>query len=200
MIFKLTFLFIRGLIRLLNGPTEVIGRENLPTDTGYTVVAPHHSWLDPVLVALAIQPQPVIFMAKKELFRPAFFASYIKKLGAFPVDRQNPGPSAIKIPVQAIKQDKKALIIFPTGTRYASEIKSGAATIARLSQSPVVPIAYNGPLTLLDALKRKKMQVVIGEPFYIQSKEDVKDFSNRLNAIFQTIDKVAPITTDSSEL
>ena len=37
-------------------------------------VAPHRSWLDPVMMAIAVYPQPLVLMAKQELFKPKPFA------------------------------------------------------------------------------------------------------------------------------
>ena len=107
-------------------------------------------------MAIAVYPQPLVLMAKEELFKPKPFGWFIKKLGAFPVNREKPGPSAIKYPVQQIKENKKALVIFPTGTRYSNEMKGGAVMIARLAKAPIVPMVYQGPLTFKDIIKRKK--------------------------------------------
>ena len=43
-------------------------------------------------------------------------------------------------PVQQIKENQKALVIFPTGTRYSNEMKGGAVMIARLAK----PYRSNG--------------------------------------------------------
>ena len=103
---------VRGFLVLLNGFGDYQGREKVPKDTGYVLVAPHRSWLDPVMMAIAVYPQPLVLMAKQELFKPKPFACFIKKLDAFPVNREKPGPSAIKYPVQQIKENQKALVIW----------------------------------------------------------------------------------------
>ena len=112
MIYKITIWIVRGLLVLLNGFGDYQGREKVPKDTGYVLVAPHRSWLDPVMMAIAVYPQPLVLMEKQELFKPKPFAWFIKKLGASPVNREKPGPSAIKYPVQQIKENKKALVIW----------------------------------------------------------------------------------------
>ena len=145
MIYKITIFIVRLLIILLNGFTKVTGLENLPKDSGYVIVAPHRSWLDPVLIAIAVYPKSLVLMAKQELFKPKPFGWFIRQLGAFPVNREKPGPSAIKHPVTQIKEHQKALVIFPTGTRYSNEMKGGAVTIARMAKAPIVPIVYHLP-------------------------------------------------------
>ena len=193
MIYKITIWIVRGLLVLLNGFADYKGREKLPKDTGYVLVAPHRSWLDPVMMAIAVYPQPLVLMAKQELFKPKPFAWFIKKLGAFPVNREKPGPSAIKYPVQQIKENQKALVIFPTGTRYSNEMKGGAVTIPRLAKGPIVPMVYQGPLSLKDILKRQKMHVRIGEPIYIAdqklTKEEIANYDQVLIQKFDELDK-----------
>ncbi|MCG4631583.1 1-acyl-sn-glycerol-3-phosphate acyltransferase, partial [Bifidobacterium pseudocatenulatum] len=50
------------------------------------------------MLALAVYPKKFTFMAKEELFKGRFAYWFLRKLGAFPVNRKNPGPSAIKTP------------------------------------------------------------------------------------------------------
>src|SRR5690625_265881 len=63
------FSFIRGLIYLiillLNGKPEYQGREKLPKDDNYIIIAPHRSWIDPVYLAFVAAPKQFAFMAKK---------------------------------------------------------------------------------------------------------------------------------------
>ena len=157
------------------------------------IVAPHRSWLDPVLIAIAVYPKSLVLMAKQELFKPKPFAWFIRQLGAFPVNREKPGPSAIKHPVTQIKEHKKALVIFPTGTRYSNEMKGGAVTIARMAKAPIVPIVYQGPFTFMNILKRQKMFVKIGEPIHLPegrlSKEELAQYDELLIQKFDELDQ-----------
>ena len=176
---------LRFLLAILNGNAHYENRDKLPTDTSYILVAPHRTWIDPVYLALAASPKPFTFMAKKELFKNPILSWIIRHANAFPVDRANPGPSAIKTPVKILKKGNLSLMIFPTGTRHSNEIKGGAATIAKLSGVPIIPAVYQGPITLSGLLKRKKVTVRFGDPITIDrtvklSKEDRK--STRLNS------------------
>ena len=107
---------VAGLIWLINGHSQTQEKQELP-DGPFVLVAPHRSWLDPVFLALAAWPHHFSFMAKSELFKNPLLRWLLVKVGAFPVDRAHPGPSAIKVPVRALKQEGKALMIFPTGSR-----------------------------------------------------------------------------------
>lgn len=171
---KLFYSFLLWLVRILvfilNGNAHYQQTEKLPKNETYILIAPHRSWIDPVYLALAASPRHFAFMAKKELFKNPILSWIIRHANAFPVDRQNPGPSAIKTPVKILKEGSLSLIMFPTGTRHSAELKGGAATIAKLSGVPMVPAVYQGPLTLKDLLKRKKVVVRFGDPIYVERK------------------------------
>ncbi|ONG00418.1 1-acyl-sn-glycerol-3-phosphate acyltransferase, partial [Lacticaseibacillus rhamnosus] len=137
---------VAGLIWLINGHSQTQEKQELP-DGPFVLVAPHRSWLDPVFLALAAWPHHFSFMAKSELFKNPLLRWLLVKVGAFPVDRAHPGPSAIKVPVRALKQEGKALMIFPTGSRYSADMKGGAILIAKLAKAPIVPAVYQGPGT-----------------------------------------------------
>lgn len=193
MFFSFIRLIVRLLILTLNGRYKVQGKENLPKDDNYILIAPHRSWIDPVYLVLAASPKQFSFMAKKELFKNPLFKWLITKMNAFPVDRKNPGPSAIKTPVKILKETDLGLVIFPTGTRHSTELKGGAVTIAKMSKKPIVPVVYHGPFTFKDLLKRQKATVRFGEPFMVERKiEGVKDvtayYSEKIQDAFISLD------------
>lgn len=169
--FYTAFIFVLSvLVFLANGRIHIEGKENLPTDTTYILAAPHRSWLDPVMLAIATRPASFAFIGKKEIFDLPVLGWFAHKLNAIPVDRKNPGPSAIKLPVKALKNDELNVAIFPSGTRHSSDLKGGVLTIAKLSGKPIVPAVYSGPLTLTDLFKRKKTIVKFGEPMMVDRK------------------------------
>jgi len=99
--------FMRGLVRLIvtliNGRPRFQGRENLPKGT-YILVGPHRTWFDPLYYALAGSPMKFSFMAKEELYKNPVLRYILKHANAFPVDRNHPGPSAIKTPVKFLRK------------------------------------------------------------------------------------------------
>ncbi len=184
--------FFKILLFIINGRTKVYGKENLPTDEKYVLVAPHKSLLDPVFIAIQAYPHRFSFMAKKELFEVPVLSWIIKKLNAFPVDRKNPGVSAIKKPVNHLKNNELNVVIFPTGSRHSTELKGGAVTIARLGKSQIVPAVYYGPLTIKDVFLRKNTAVAFGKPFEVKRKiEGVEDinayYSEKIQDSFDSI-------------
>ncbi|HJA73243.1 MAG TPA: 1-acyl-sn-glycerol-3-phosphate acyltransferase [Candidatus Limosilactobacillus faecipullorum] len=179
-------------LNLINGRPIVAGKENLPKGN-YILVAPHRSWMDPVLLALAIYPKKFAFMAKEEIFKNKFANYFLRKLNAFPVNRVHPGPSAIKTPVQILKQTDLATIIFPSGSRYSSKLKGGALVIAKLAGVPLVPVVYQGPLKFKQLFRRDKRRIAIGKPITIDrkmklSEETMALISQQMQSAFDNLD------------
>lgn len=185
---------VKVIVLLLNGRTTVYGKENLPDDEKFVLVAPHRSFLDPVFIAISASPHHFSFMAKQELFEIPILGWIIRRLNAFPVNRDKPGVSAIKTPINYLKNDELNVLIFPTGSRHSAELKGGAVTIARLGKSKIVPAVYSGPLTMKNILLRKKATVKFGEPFEVKRKvEGVEDvnvyYANKIQQSFDTIEE-----------
>jgi 1-acyl-sn-glycerol-3-phosphate acyltransferase len=114
-------------------------------------------------------------MAKKELFKNPILKWILDHANAFPVDRDHPGPSAIKKPVRILKKSDLSLILFPSGTRHSEQLKSGAALISQLANVPLVPTVYQGPLSFKRLFSRKKVTIAFGEPIYIDRKHKLDD-------------------------
>lgn len=193
MFFNFVVNIIHVLVIILNGRVKVYGKENLPTDDTYILIAPHRSWIDPVFIAIASKPRQFVTMAKKELFDIPFLGWLIKKLDAFPVNREKPGPSVIKIPTKALKETNKSVLIFPSGTRHSQELKGGAVAIAKFSKKPIVTATYVGPYTFKDLLKRKQSYVIFSEPFTVERKLDGVDdineyYTEKIQEKFDTLE------------
>lgn len=98
----------------------VIGKENIPKDNKYVVTCTHESYNEVIMLGMALVPNEIHYMAKKELFNNKWFGQFLTSLNAFPVDRENPGPSTLKRPVNLLKENK-TVGIFPTGHRTSAE-------------------------------------------------------------------------------
>lgn len=145
----------------------VIGKENIPKDNKYVVTCTHESYNEVIMLGMALVPNEIHYMAKKELFNNKWFGQFLTSLNAFPVDRENPGPSTLKRPVNLLKENK-TVGIFPTGHRTSAEgapLKRGASTIAMLGKAPILPAAYVGPKKL-NGLITGQALIKFGEPIY----------------------------------
>ncbi|BBD89748.1 lysophospholipid acyltransferase family protein [Staphylococcus caprae] len=143
----------------------VIGKENIPKDSKYVVTCTHESYNEVIMLGMALLPNQIHYMAKKELFSNKWGGKFLSSLNAFPVDRENPGPSTLKRPINLLKEHK-TVGIFPTGHRTSVEgapLKRGAATIAMLGKAPILPAAYVGPKKIHGLITGQAM-IKIGEP------------------------------------
>ncbi len=123
---------------------EVVYADKEP-DSGALVCSNHISNIDPIVICAAMEKQ-VCFMAKKELFKIPLLGGLLKKLGAFPVNRDAADMSSMKTAIRLLSENK-FVGMFPQGTRRAgvlprsTEIKSGAGMILSRAEADVLPVA-----------------------------------------------------------
>lgn len=162
------------LIKLFN-LLKVKGKENLPTERRYVVTCSHKGWVDVIMLAIAMYPIPVHYMAKKELFEGKWKNRFFQSIKAFPVNRENPGPSTLKIPLKLLKENK-VVGIFPSGTRTNEDVplKKGAVTIALKANAPLIPAVFKGPTNFSDLFKGRKSYVEFGKPIVFPAGEKGK--------------------------
>ncbi|HHW17986.1 MAG TPA: 1-acyl-sn-glycerol-3-phosphate acyltransferase [Firmicutes bacterium] len=175
---------------------EVEGLSNLPKEGPVVVCANHISWWDPPLVACLLD-RPLHFMAKKELFGYPVFGWILRKLYAFPVNRNKVDISAIKEGLNVLKNGE-VVGIFPEGTRQKNrdrlgEIHPGAALLALKSGAPLFPVAIRGSYGF-----RKTIRVACGDPFYLkagtgQLSSDLKRGAEDIMSAIRTLwERLAP--------
>ena len=165
--------FIFKMMVLIVYRPKVVGKENLPKDTGALICPNHVHPFDSVVVVTMLK-RPVRVLAKEELFNNVFLRFLAKVFGVYPVKRGKADLQAIKISLKLLKQDE-FLLMFPEGTRNGlakgKKAKNGAVLIAATAEKPIVPIGLQGsfkPFT--------KVIVTIGKPIdYSQYKDQVKD-------------------------
>ncbi|MEI4526952.1 lysophospholipid acyltransferase family protein [Priestia megaterium] len=178
------------------GKLHVRNREYLPMDTGFVIACSHKGWVDVVALGAAVLPQQIHFMAKKELFNHILTSNVLKKLNAFPVDRNNPGPSSIKIPIKLAKEGH-IVGIFPSGTRTEEDVplKKGAVTIASMAKVPIVPAVYKGPANVKELFSKGPLVISFGKPIYLGddklTKDRLADVSNHLTSSIRALEETA---------
>ncbi|KRO18623.1 lysophospholipid acyltransferase family protein [Lacticaseibacillus saniviri] len=182
----------RVIVFLINGNTHYQNKEALP-DGPYVLVGPHRTWWDPIMFALAASPRKFAFMAKEELFRNPILRWILVHANAFGVDRAHPGPSVVKTPVKMLRQGELSVMIFPSGSRYANELKGGAALIAKLAKVPIVPAVYQGPVKFSQLLLRKRVDIRFGDPIPAPTgkldDEKIKAIGDQMQVAFDQLDK-----------
>jgi len=160
------------------------GRENVPASGGVIFCANHVSLMDPVILAMITRRQ-VRYVAKRELFNGSFASFFLKRLGAFPVDRSKTDMTAYKKAIELLKNGE-VLGVFAQGARFkeldAKDAKAGVALFALKSDAEVVPVAIN---TTYKPFSR--ISVNVGKPADLSGYRDKKLKSDMLNEITENI-------------
>ncbi|MFH0947395.1 MAG: lysophospholipid acyltransferase family protein [Elusimicrobiota bacterium] len=158
---------------------EITGLENLPKNGSYILAANHQSYADPPLVGSCIKKK-IYYIAKKELFEIPVFGWLIKKMNAFPVDREIVDIGALKNALK-ILQSGNILLVFPEGTRYKPgkirKLKKGAAMLSVATNLSVVPVAIINSDKLSSF---KKLKVKFGAPMKFDPAEDYDSITNKI--------------------
>ena len=125
---------------------RVFGRENMPNTSGALVCSNHQSFLDPLLIGLALDRR-CNFLARESLFRNWLFKGVIRFLDAIPIDRERSGFAGLRETLNRLKSNELVLI-FPEGTRTPNgalqPLKPGFCSVARRSGQPLLPVAFDG--------------------------------------------------------
>jgi len=136
----------RGLLGIRH---RVIGQENLPDGSvPHIVLSKHSSTWDVLAIPLTV-PQPLCFVAKKELLWIPFFGWGLKLASPILIDRKAGRESMQQIYAQGEARHKQGfwVILFPEGTRVPptqkQRYKTGGARFAVTLGVPVLPMAHN---------------------------------------------------------
>ena len=171
----LAALVIRGWLRLYHRFT-IVGRENLPTDRSFVLVANHTSHLD-TLCLLSSLPLGMLHRAFPAAARDYFFVGVPRLLAAaivanaLPFDRRTHIRESLDLCRELLENPGNVLLIFPEGTRSASgelgEFKAGIGLLAAASRHPVVPCYLQGSEEVWPSRgwlpRPRRMRLIIGK-------------------------------------
>lgn len=204
---RLFFQFIvKPIVTLISG-IAVKGRENIPTEQPYIIVANHNSHLDALAIMCLYKSKDIVNIspvaAQDYFFRNKFLAWIsVNLLDITPISRDLKNAQTtegIKIhPLARVYQSidaGKTLIIFPEGSRGRPEqlqkFKSGIAHIAK--QYPtlkIVPVVLENTGKALPKNEALFVPLIIKaevkKPFsFSELNLDSKDFVDKLEANFR---------------
>lgn len=145
------------------------GVENIPKkskDSRYIYAGNHVSMFDPLWVSFAVG-KPIVYMAKKELFKGGKLAWWIKRLGAFAVNREKPEIATFKT-VKEVFKANWPLGIFPEGgikeDKKIENISKGFAVIAKNAKADIIPVSISGFEGYSKEPFSQNVRVKIGKP------------------------------------
>jgi 1-acyl-sn-glycerol-3-phosphate acyltransferase len=119
---------------------------NMPLTGPALVIANHQSFLDPPIIGLCAR-RPLVYLARKTLFRNPYFAYVIRSLNAVPIDQDGVGKDGIRTVLHQL-QLGKAVVVFPEGARTEDGVmhplKPGIHLLIKRAQCPIVPVGIAG--------------------------------------------------------
>ena len=160
---------------------------------GPLIVAPNHrSYIDPPLIN-AVSPEPLVFLAKKELFEGKFKNWLFRNMNAIPVDRSKADLDALNEALERLREGCK-VCIFPEGRRAPEngflKPKPGVGYLAVKSGVPVVPVYIHNSTDILSRdnkkfrIPKREVIVIFGQPLEFKNVPDTirgyKEVSNRV--------------------
>ena len=140
-----------------------LGKEHARVDGGLIVASNHRSFLDPfVLGTMLPWRRPMHYVAKVELFEPAWQGWILSRLGAYPVRRGEADGETLETSRRILERGG-VLCIFPEGTRIRRGSLAvphrGVGRLALESGAAVVPVAVHGSERVRDGWKIRPRQV-----------------------------------------
>jgi glycerol-3-phosphate dehydrogenase (NAD(P)+) len=140
-----------------------LGKEHARVDGGLIVASNHRSFLDPfVLGTMLPWRRPMHYVAKVELFEPAWQGWILNRLGAYPVRRGEADGETLETSRRILERGG-VLCIFPEGTRIRRGSLAvphrGVGRLALESGAAVVPVAVHGSERVRDGWKIRPRQV-----------------------------------------
>ena len=152
---------------------KVEGSINLPAKNNFIIVSNHASWMDPIILGVAINRR-IHYIAMRSLYRIKWLKWFVKLLDALPT-----GASSQKA-IQLLNHNKN-IGLFPEGGCTADgklrNFKRGAALLAVKTGRPVVPCAVTGSFQSFPRTARfpkllLPIKVTIGRPIYLLKEFD----------------------------
>jgi len=164
---------------------KVEGKENVPKGNRFIYAGNHVSMFDPLFVSFSIG-KPIVYMAKKELFEdPGPLSWWIKRLGAFAVNRDKPEIATFKTVREVFKADW-SLGIFPQGgikdNKKIENIGKGFAVIAQKSKADIIPVSVINFQGYTKKPFAQNVSIKIGTPISheLSSEEIIQEWTRQI--------------------
>ena len=187
------FLRFAQLVARMVFSLKIIGRENLPKSGGYLLAMNHQSYLDPPVVALAADPRPIHFLARKTLLKWPILGPIFPRLNVVPVDQERPDMSALKNVIRLLRAGETT-IVFPEGARTLDgnlqPAQPGIGLIIAKTMVPVVPMRVFGAYEAMppgsSRVRAHPITVKIGAPLVFTA-DDLQNAKTEARDVYRAL-------------
>lgn len=129
---------------------HVTGREKLPKNGRYLIVANHRSKFDPIITWHVFKDQYPACVSKIENFSIPVFGRIIRRCCFMAIDREDPRKAMVTInhAAKLLNDDECSVAVWPEGTRSKNKqllpFHNGVFKIAKKANVPIVVVAIDG--------------------------------------------------------
>jgi 1-acyl-sn-glycerol-3-phosphate acyltransferase len=154
---------------------RVIGEEKASRDGGFLLAANHISHFDPFIISSVVR-RKIDWMAMAEFFPRPVLGFLLRAVDAFPADRHRADRKTIRTAIERLKQGR-IVGLFPEGgirdgprsLLEGAPLRAGAATLAHIAGTPIVPCVIVGSDQLYSKknwlpLRRTPIWIAFGDP------------------------------------
>lgn len=169
--------FCQRLVRTLwplIGKLEVKGREHIPAEGPFLLIANHQSVLDPILIQ-TVCPRPVHTMAKSTQFGSKLVGGLMYRLKSFPVRRYQIDPQAVRYTLRMLGRGEPVGIYVEGERSWDGRLQQPRLGTIRLilkAGVPVIPCTIQGSYDVWPRwdrrLRRAPVTITFGEPLRFQ--------------------------------
>lgn len=136
-------------------------------DSPSLLIINHTCHLDGPVVTTVFRKDRIHNLAAKDRFEQPGFGFFLRHTRCIPIDRQNADLTWIHESIKTLQQDRESVAIFPEGRhgehRKQLPFHSGAATLAAVSQAPLVMVYIDGPIKILGP----RVRLIVSPPFHL---------------------------------
>ena len=174
-------LCLRAIYRI-----QIDGRENIPSAGPGILLPKHQYWTDIPLVSFSFA-FPLLFVAKKELFRFPGIRAYLSLLGGIPLDRDRSIRTfnAVKYLLSSLTASEK-VVLFPEGTYVRGTVGPGKSRLIRMilgiqselkDKVPFVPVGIRYGER---GGWRRSVKIRIGSPLFADGESEAVLLTQRI--------------------
>jgi len=157
---------------------EIQSKGPFPTHGSAIILPKHQYWTDIPLVCLSFH-FPLLFVAKRELFRYPGIRTFLSLLGGIPLDRERSIRTLDSFRyLFARLRAAERIVIFPEGTYFRGQVGSGKSRLVQMilkyQQESLLPVPFI-PVGIRYGERvgwRRRVEVCIGSPLFAERESD----------------------------
>lgn len=195
------------LVRILWRP-QIEGAHHVPPSGAVIVASNHLSFIDSILIPLAVPHRRVTFLAKSDYFTGGGLLglprrTFFRVMGAVPIDRgeRKDAQAALDTALEVLERGW-AFGVYPEGTRTRDgrlyRGRTGAAWLALKAGVPIVPVGLVGTDRVQPIGARfprvHRVQVRFGEPLHPEAYAGVVPSQARRRLTDDVMDAIAALS------